>query len=178
MKKLVISLMMLICSSFMFGLEWNLDEEGTLLITGEGEMPNFENSDKTPWHNFLEDIKRVEIQEGITSIGDYSFNHCINLCDVSIPDSVSYIGKYAFAFTNLSSIKLSDNVTTIGDAAFFWDNNLVDVWIGDGIESIGMGAFMLCGFQAVSLPDNIIEIGEDAFPCEYTVRDMKSSGTF
>ena len=178
MKKIIISLMLVICSSFMFGLEWDLKDDGTLVISGEGDMPNFENSTYTPWHNVLENIKSVVIEDGVTSIGDYSFNLCVNCTDVTIPDSVTYIGKYAFSMCNLESVKLSDNITVIEDAAFFWNSNLNDVWIGNGVTKIGLGAFMLCNFDSVSLPDNIIEIGQDAFPCEYTIRGLKTKGRF
>ncbi|MBO6300634.1 MAG: leucine-rich repeat protein [Lachnospiraceae bacterium] len=33
------------------------------------------------------------IPEGVTTIGDYAFHYCTNLTDISIPDSVTSIGR-------------------------------------------------------------------------------------
>ena len=54
-------------------LTWNLDlETGTLTISGTGEMEDMEDydsQDSVPWYNFHNNLKKVDIGEGITSIG-------------------------------------------------------------------------------------------------------------
>ena len=42
-----------------------------------------------------------------------------------IPDGLTAIGKYAFAYTGLETAALPDSVTNIGRSAFEWDTNLV-----------------------------------------------------
>ena len=50
---------------------WTLDDEGTLTINGNGEMPNYgweEESQRNPWY-YNDTIKNVVIEKGVTSIG-------------------------------------------------------------------------------------------------------------
>ena len=63
-------------------LTWTLDSDGLLTISGEGEMENdlfgFEKS---------ANIKTVKINNGVTSIGEYTFYDCSSLTDITIPNS-------------------------------------------------------------------------------------------
>lgn len=75
---------------------WNLDITGTLKITGSGEMLNWTTPETVPWNEAKSEIKKIEIAEGITSIGSYAFSNCENLTTITVPDSVQHIGEYAF----------------------------------------------------------------------------------
>lgn len=75
---------------------WNLDTNGTLKITGSGEMLNWTTPETVPWNEAKPEIKKIEIAEGITSIGSYAFSNCENLTTITVPDSVQHIGEYAF----------------------------------------------------------------------------------
>ena len=76
-------------------LTWDLDEDGTLTISGTGPMWDFDQASK-PWHSQRSAIKKVVIADGVTYIGKYAFYFCNNITDVSIPTSVTEIGKGAF----------------------------------------------------------------------------------
>lgn len=58
---------------------WSLDDSGKLTIGGSGDMYDYmywePNIGKTqaPWQEYYDSIKTVEIAEGITKIGNYSF---------------------------------------------------------------------------------------------------------
>ena len=69
------------------GSTWALDSEGTLTISGAGEMTNYSNYsyNSSPWDNICKNIKKVKIKDGVTSIGDYSFLSCYNLTNVTSP---------------------------------------------------------------------------------------------
>ena len=54
----------------------------------------------------------------ISSIGDWAFAYCGNLTSITIPNSVTSIGDYAFGTSSLTSVTISDSVTTIGVGAF------------------------------------------------------------
>ena len=54
-------------------LTWTLDEEGTLIISGSGAMENYTGYQDTPWYSHRDQIIRVWVQEGVTTLGDYAF---------------------------------------------------------------------------------------------------------
>ena len=93
---------------------WTLDSNGTLTISGNGNMGNYDYT--APWGS---NIKSVVIENGVTSIGKYAFNGCTGLTSVEIPDSVTSIGEYAFnGCTGLTSVTIGNGVTSIGYSAF------------------------------------------------------------
>ena len=59
-------------------------------------MMDWEKEEDVPWDSFRQEIKKVKIEEGVTSIGAYAFCDCENLTDMETPDSVRNIGMYAF----------------------------------------------------------------------------------
>lgn len=82
-------------------ITWNLDDDGTLSITGKGNMPNFTEDDDynevlPPWNQWDEDIYSVKIGDGITSVGNHSFDGCDNLSEVVLADTITVIGTSAF----------------------------------------------------------------------------------
>ena len=83
-------------------------------------------------------ITRVEIESGITQIGQSAFAYCSAITDVEIGENVTSIGADAFYYcTALSSVSIPNSVTTIGDEAFMSCNSLSSLTIGNGVTSIG-----------------------------------------
>ena len=71
-------------------LTWKLLDNGTLTISGTGEMPNY-NYSSAPWQPNKELITAVVINNGITSIGGNAFYECSGLTYITIPYSVTSI---------------------------------------------------------------------------------------
>jgi hypothetical protein len=70
---------------------------------------------------------------------------CRGLTSVSIPNSVTEIGEYAFATcSSLTSVSIPPSVTRIEECAFYDCDGLRWVSIGQGVTSIGDGAFRMC----------------------------------
>ena len=109
-----------------------------------------------------ESLKKVEITKA-ESIDDYAFYYCRSLTSVTIPDSVTSIGEYAFYDCSLTSIVIPDSVTSIGEYAFY-NNSLTSVTLGNGVTSIGDSAFSGCSrLTSIVIPDSVTSIGSSAF---------------
>ena len=73
-------------------LTWTLDADGTMTISGSGAM-----TDSPAGGN--SNVKKVVIENGVTSIESSAFSGCSSLTDITIPESVTSIGAYAFSGT-------------------------------------------------------------------------------
>jgi hypothetical protein len=100
-------------------LTWELDETtGTLIITGEGAMPDYEYNG-SPWYHLRYSITGAVIGNSVTSIGIYAFQSCSELTFVTFGNSVTSIRDNAFYFcSELTSVTIPNSVTLIGDNAF------------------------------------------------------------
>ena len=58
------------------------------------------------------------VSNGVTTIGDFSFQSFQNLTNITLPPSVTSIGTEAFEYSALDTIDLPNSVTNIGDSAF------------------------------------------------------------
>ncbi len=143
------------------GLSWKLTNAGTLTISGNGAMPDYSSVGDQPWSG--KKIRKVVIQNGVTSIGSCAFCKC-ELLSVEIPSSVQNIGYSAFHESDIMSVKIPSSVKTIGDSAFQQCQSLGSVTIASGVESIGQSAFQACtSLASISLPASVGEVGAAAF---------------
>ena len=140
---------------------WDLDESGTLSIRGKGLMDN----GTPPWESYYSSIKKVVIEEGITSIGDYAFAlGDSQLAQVILPSTLKQIRNYAFEYArSLRSISLPHSLTSLGQYAFF-SSGLVSISIPEGITEIPDYAFEYCyNLETFNLPSGLTRIGQYAF---------------
>ena len=83
---------------------------------------------------------------------------------VIIPNSVTSIDSWAFAFTDLSSVTVPSSVTMIGDSAFNGCDNLQSVSIPSSVTVIESNTFQNChSLVGIILPYSIEVIANDAF---------------
>lgn len=124
---------------------WKLDRDYTLTISGTGAMYDYpidDNRDSTsPWPVW--DVKQIDVQEGITTIGAYAFCYTDNATALSLPDSLTSIGQDAFCGFAGTEIVVPDKVTSIGDFAFNGCENLQTITLPAGLQSIGF-CFIEC----------------------------------
>ena len=141
------------CGADGSNVTWTLDSEGTLTISGTGEMADF--SDSVPWYSQRYDIKTVQILDGVTTIANYAFSGCSSLTSVNIPNSVTTIGYWAFdGCSSLTSVNIPNSVTTIREYAFGFCSSLTSVNIPDSVTYIEAYAFYSCSsLQRFSVDD-------------------------
>ena len=184
-------------------------EDGTLIVSGSGSMRNDRistagqyNTNSRRWGGYEHQIKRVIINEGVTSIGDFAFYYCENLESVSMPSTITYIGSDAFHFCHkITSIQIPPNVKTIGQysfgqmnlsslvipasvetilwRAFYANYNLKTVVFQKGakVKSLGSYCFNNTAISKIMIPKTVTSIDSYAFSqCKY-LTDVFYPGT-
>ncbi len=141
------------------GLEYTLSEDETYYsVKGIGTATDT-------------DIVIPSIHNGlpVKEIRSYAFDgymHQNFYESLTIPDSVIFIGDYAFCNCSLKSVTFGDNsqLESIGEVAFMW-NSITSISIPDNVREIGHSAFMSSGLRNVILSENsqLTTIGEYAF---------------
>ena len=93
------------------------------------------------------------------------FSDCASLSSVTIPNSVTYIGKCAFGgCSNLVSVKLSNQLVAIEDDTFGDCTNLLSITIPNSVQKIGTRAFGKCSsLTSVTLGNQLVTIEKYAF---------------
>ena len=75
-------------------------------------------------------------------MADQVFMDCSNLKSVSIPDTVTSIGRGAFGdCTKLAEVQLPKGLTEIPDTFFYGCKSLAKITIPEGVQSVGYNAF-------------------------------------
>ena len=146
-------------------ITWEYDETShTLTISGTGPMTDYEYN-TSPWYDLKDAITSVVLTDGVTSVGNYSFEDCDNLTSVILPAGLTRIGSFAFAgCDNLTGIDLPAGLTYIDNGAFEYCSAFTGIVIPSGVTEIGEEAFGYChSLVSVTLPDGLTEIGELAF---------------
>lgn len=160
-------------------ITWSFDTDtGLLKFEGTGKMANYgpDGAFPSPWYfNYTNNIRSVEIGEGITSIGSCAFYRCVNLASTVIPEGVTTLGDSAFsACRSLKEIYIPSTVEKIGTRTFSWfvglekitvsENN--PVFHSDGnciIETATKTLLTGCNTSVIPTDGSVTTIGDNAF---------------
>ena len=169
---------------------------GTIDIKGSGDMKDY--SSYTPFKdststNLLRFIKSINIDDGITHIGAYTFYwyasggdiyasdtvvlpdslisigksafERMSITKVTLPDTLQVIGDTAFSFTDLTSVEIPNSVTEIGKSAFSNTQSLKTVTFEDNssLKVIKDNAFDGASITSIEIPNSVETIGSVAF---------------
>ena len=113
--------------------------------------------------SYCKGLTSITIPDSVTSIGSYAFYYT-SLASITIPDSVTSIGSYAFGYTRLASVTIPNSVTSIGGGAFDNCRSLTSITIPNSVASIGVSAFAYCtSLASITIPNSVTFIGAAVF---------------
>ena len=143
-------------------LTWTLDEDGTLTISGTGEM-----YDGIVIEGFEEKITQVIFEEGITYIGESAFQNTKLTGSLILPASLTRIGIAAFSDCSkiTGNLTLPAGLTSIGRNAFYGCSGFIGtLTLPTDLTNIGSEAFYGCsGFTNLTLPADLTSIEDATF---------------
>ena len=144
-------------------LEWVLETNGNLIISGSGEMYDYAKN-TGPWYSLRDKVKTVKLSNKMTSIGSFAFQN-LNISEISIPSSVAAIGEGAFKnCISLQAITFPDSVTALPKDLLSGCTALTKVTLPKDLSAIPAGFFSGCtSLKTVTLPKNITAIPEKLF---------------
>ena len=101
------------------GVYWSYNSDSKkLTIFGTGAMESHDFFYQ-PWSSYSNEITKVVIREGVTTIGNLAFSRCYALSSIELPTSLTTILEKAFeACSSLTSITIPASVTRIDSYAF------------------------------------------------------------
>ena len=145
-------------------LSWDITDNGSLILTGQGNMPNYETG-TSPWYNYRHQVKEVIIEQGINNIGQAAFQHLDQMQKVSIPSSVKTIGGWGFyGCSKLTTLELPTRLQSIGTACFAECHTLAKVTMNSA-ATMGWRCFWNC-----KKLDQFICYADSVPPIDRTIR--------
>ena len=134
------------CGTDVMNVEYSVYADGSIRITGEGEMMDFETVHSVYWTQYVRSfIKSIFIGKDITGIGDQAFRNCFYASTLTFEEGSKLENIGASAFLNLRCIDtlvLPDSVKTIDWGSFGYMYGLKTIYLPDGVESINANAFV------------------------------------
>lgn len=109
-------------------------------------------------------LRKVEIRPEF-KMGEFVFEHCTSLSEVSIDEGVTRIERSTFCgCVSLARVNLPQSLVSIDPLAFKDCESLTEVVIPDGVRDLGGCAFEMCtSLRSVVIPPQVLGIGVTAF---------------
>ena len=107
----------------------------------------------------------ITIPSSVTEIEDGAFHSTFYLERVNLNEGLESIGNRSFENSNsIKELKFPSTLKSIGEKSFYDNSSLVKLELNDGLETIGENAFLGCrSLKSVTIPASVTSIGEKAF---------------
>ena len=153
------------------GLTWQIIDSGELIIEGTGEMTS------APWSEYKEQIYKITIKEGVTSICDGAFRDCNKVVTMTIPKGVTRLGWDVF-FGCTGELFLNSLPQAGMMYDLFFGSEFTKIVIGEGITTISHFAFVeLYSLKEIVLPESLTTIEDMAFAFSPNITTVICKGT-
>ena len=159
-------------------LTWSYADK-QLTISGQGRMINASSPEDIPWKEYRDEIEKIVVEPGVTTIGYNAFFGCWKATECSLPEGITDILEYAFyACNNLKSCKIPSTVRVIDNGAFKRCYAITSVEIPRNVKAIRTSAFESCGsLESVTLNKGLTQICPDAFAGCAELKDIQFPST-
>lgn len=122
---------------------------------------------------FCSELENVEISSKTTIFTEAMFCDCTSLKSVILPSGLKAIGPSAFARTGITDITIPDSVTKIDKWAFMECESLTSVEMSNSVTNIGDFAFGLCPIlETITLSKGLVSFGTDVFHRCYNIKEL------
>ena len=145
---------------------WSYDAStGTLTISGTGAVQTLDLMMGKLWGPYIEQIKSVVVQPGITELGGYAFAGAKQLQSVSLPNTLKSMIDMVFArCSSLKTISLPDSITNMGGGVFMECTALTSLKFPANLKTVWSQMLMGCtSLTSIILPPNVESIMTRAF---------------
>jgi len=107
----------------------------------------------------------ITIPSSVTEIEDGAFHSTFYLERVNLNEGLESIGNRSFENSNsIKELKFPSTLKSIGEKSFYDNSSLVKLELNDGLETIGENAFLGCrSLKSVTIPASVTSIREKAF---------------
>lgn len=95
-----------------------ITSDGVCTILGKGAMGDYHSAKPSPFWDYAKFIRKINVEEGVTSIGYMAFKSCSNVSEVSLPSTLKEIKGYSFQNCPIKNLSLPSKVNFIGKHAF------------------------------------------------------------
>ncbi len=151
-------------------LKWDITPEGTLIISGTGQMPDWTAPQVEAWYKEgkWQKVKKVVIEEGVTSIGFKSFSPVgdkfvrTEPIELQLPSTLVEIGDFSFKNTKIKDLTIPKGVKRVGLGAFTSAVAQDSLEFPTTMTTLADGAFMRCELGKVIFHSDVV-VGSGAF---------------
>ena len=156
------------CGATGSDVKWNFDTAtGTLTISGNGAMADYTVNgtvDDRPWKDYAESITKVQISEGVTSLGRCAFQNLTALKETNIPASITQLGDHIYrGDASLTTVNWAEGftapkITDTDSNTSTYSGTYVPTSMFDGCTSLGADQEL-----SAWLPESFTGVGCAAF---------------
>lgn len=137
----------------------------------------------------MQENTSIKVKDGTTSISAGAFENCYTLVNITIPSSVTHIGRHALhdtqwyqdlpdglvylnkvlyackgEYTPENHVEIKDGTVSISGHAFDHCEDMRSITIPNTVTTIGENTFEYCyALESINIPNSVTTIGEGAF---------------